>query len=286
MLSDSFDHAFRSRFTHHVFTFPFFRFTILSIVTSMQTADLFLLLAVLLPPRALDAIGSVDHELTVETPYGPVGPIARRVAANGANIWIGPYSGLPTRTDPRATVFAAKELGVRRILNWDRGIAVNPLLRRGQPLIAADYIDWTRGQSWTFQEGSRTDFNPDEVASRPAFCPELTTALQQSLPIALTGIYLGVDGPRRETGAEARMFRQWGVDVIGQNLVPEVSLAQELGLCYAGLATVVNHSADQILPAAGGEVRQSLELTVQALPQFIERAGKTPTCNCGASFGG
>lgn len=251
----------------------------------MQTVDLLLLLAVLLPPRALDLIGPVSDERTIETPYGSVGPVARRVAANGANVWIGPYSGLPTRTDPRATLFAAKGLGVRRILNWDRGVAVNPLLRRGQPVIASDYIDWMRGQPWTFQDGGRTDFNPEEVASRPAFCPEMTAALQQSLPIALTGIYLGVDGPRRETAAEARLFQRWGIDMLGQNLVPEVSLAQELGLCYAGLATIVNYSADRRAPATDGELRQSLELTVQALPAFIERATALPACDCGASFG-
>jgi 5'-methylthioadenosine phosphorylase len=252
----------------------------------MQTVDLFLLLAVLLPPRALDAIGPVTEERMVETPFGTVGPVARRKAPNAANVWIGPYSGLPTRTDPRATVYAAKELGVRRILNWDRAIGINPLLRRGQPLIATDYIDWMRGQSWTFLEGEHADFNLDEVASRPAFCPELTTTLQQCLPFAVAGIYLGVDGPRRETAAEAHMFRHWGADVIGQNMVPEVSLAQELGLCYAGLATVINYSVDQQTQRVDGEVRHSLELTVQSLRSFIERAGSLPTCNCGASFGG
>ena len=130
----------------------------------MQNSDILLLLAVLLPPRALDVIGPVTEERVVDTAYGTVGPLAKRQAADGAIVWIAPYSGSPTRTDPRATVIAARELGVERVLNWDRGIAVNPLLRRGHTLIAADYIDWTRGHSFTFQEGAQSSRNPDEVA--------------------------------------------------------------------------------------------------------------------------
>ena len=38
-----------------------------------------------------------------------------------------------TRTpDPRATIFAARELGLTRILNWDTGVALNPVLHRGR----------------------------------------------------------------------------------------------------------------------------------------------------------
>lgn len=250
----------------------------------MQNSDILLLLAVLLPPRALDVIGPVIEERVVDTPYGAVGPLANRVAADGTAVWIAPYSGSPTRTDPRATVMAARELGLDRILNWDRGIAVNPLLRRGHMLIAADYIDWTRGQAFTFQEGGQSARNPDEVALRPAFCPHMRAALQRTLPSAFQGVYLGIDGPRRETAAEARMFRQWGVDLLGQNLVPEVALAQELGLCYAGLISVVDYSTDQMAPVFEGEVRHNLEAIIQALPVFIEQVGISRSCNCGASF--
>ena len=113
----------------------------------------------------------------------------------------------------------------------------------------------------------------------------MRAALQNTLPSAFQGVYLGIDGPRRETAAEARMFRHWGVDVLGQNLVPEVALAQELGLCYAGLITVVDYSADQMAPTFDGEVRHNLEAMTGALPTFIEKIGQPRACDCGASFG-
>lgn len=61
-----------------------------------------------------------------------------------------PYTGLPTRTDPCCYLFAACQLGVQRILNWDMGIAINPVLQRGQPVVVADYIGWTSHQPDTF----------------------------------------------------------------------------------------------------------------------------------------
>ena len=80
--------------------------------------DLLLLIAVLLPPRALTELGEFIEERTVETPYGVVGPLALRKLAETCGVWIQPYSGLPTRTDPRATMHAAHQLGVTKVINW------------------------------------------------------------------------------------------------------------------------------------------------------------------------
>jgi len=82
-------------------------------------------------------------------------------------------------------------------------------------------------------------------------------------------VYLGMDGPHRETAAEARMFRSWGADVIGQNLVPEIALAAELSIPYAGLVTVTEYSADRTIRPIPGVVRTGLEQTNRALPTFL-----------------
>ncbi len=238
--------------------------------------DLLLLVAVLLPPKALDILGQVQEEQVVETPFGRVGPLALRVDAAGHRTWVAPYSGLPTRTDPRATLVAAKRLGVQRVLNWDEGVAINPVLGRGQTLLVADYIDFTRHRPVTFfeQEGV---VGLEQV---PPVCPQMYQALAGMLPGAVGGVYLGVDGPRRETAAEARMFRRWGADVVGQNLVPEISLAAELELCYAGLVTVTQLGADQPPPPPHGEVRHGLEQVLAALPEFLTYLEGPPRCAC------
>ena len=228
--------------------------------------DLLLLIAVLLPPRALTELGEFIEERTVETPYGVVGPLALRKLAETCGVWIQPYSGLPTRTDPRATMHAAHQLGVTKVINWDTGVAVNPELQRGETVIAVDYIDWTRQQPLSF--GYAADANEADIAA--GFSPLLTLEMHNVLPGARGAIYLATDGPRRETPAEARMFRTWGVDVIGHNLAPEVALATELGLDYGGLVTISDRSADQSVQPVEGAVRAGLEQTIHALPKLIE----------------
>jgi 5'-methylthioadenosine phosphorylase len=242
----------------------------------LSDANLLLLLAVVLPPKALDLLGPVVEERVVETRFGTVGPLALRRSAQGTGVWVQPYSGLPSRTDPRATLLAAKHLGVHRVLNWDAGVAVNPLLSFGQPAVVLDYIDFTRHQPQTFFESEGIG----AIDQDPPVCPQMTAALSNALGGAPGGVYLGVDGPRRETAAEARMFRLWGVDMIGQNIVPEITLATELELCYAGLVTIEYFSADQQSPSRQGEVRRGLEMVIRALPDFVHALAEPATCGC------
>lgn len=251
-------------------------------MTIMSNTNILILFAVLLPPMSLDILGDFVEERIIDTPYGKVGPLALRASQSGSSIWVQPYSGLPDRTDPRATIYAAGELGVHRVLNWEMSVAINPQLPRGQAVIATDYIDWTRHVPNTFVERKRLDFDfdADALAQRPAFCPQMAAALRTVIPDAPDALYLGIDGPRRETAAEARTFRTWGVDVLGQNSVPEVALAQELGLCYAGLSTVAALAADQPEPPHTGDLRVSFGGTLQALPAFIRAVTQPPTCDC------
>ncbi len=242
----------------------------------MPDANVLLLLAVVLPPATLDILGPVVDERAVETRYGRVGPLALRQHPGWPGVWVQPYSGLPSRTDPRATLLAAKMLGVRRLLNWDEGVAVNPLLSRGQPAVVVDYIDFTRHQPHTFFQNEGIGALDQGLP----VCPQMTAALSESLGSAPGAVYLGVDGPRRETAAEARMFRQWGADVLGQNIVPEIALAAELELCYAGLVTVDALSADQQQFPRQGEVRRGLEMVIEALPHFVRALSEPASCGC------
>ncbi len=244
--------------------------------TPPPEADLLLLLAVVLPPRALDALGSVVDERFVSTSYGDIGPLALRRSPGGRGVWVQPYSGLPSRTDPRSTLLAARKLGVQRVLNWDTAIALNSLLSRGQPVIVADYIDFVRHQPSTFFESEGIT----GIHQSPPVCPQMCEALAQALPMAPSAVYVGVDGPRRETAAEARMFRLWGGDLLGYNLVPEIALAGEMELCYAGVATVTDGSADRLPFPARGEMRAGLELVLDALPRFVELLAAPATCGC------
>lgn len=246
--------------------------------TEQSAADLLILVAVLLPPQTLDIFGTLVEERTVETPYGAVSPLGLRRPMSGPAVWVQPYTGSPQRTDPRATLYAAHELGVHYVLNWDTGVVANPVLMRGQNTIAVDFIDWTRHLPHTFGTHLPQTVASERYLQPPSFCSHMVKTLFQILPDAVGVTYLGVDGPRRETPAEARLFRQWGADVIGQNLVPEVYLAQELGLCYAGLITLGERSADQLITPPHGEMRAGMEQIIRVLPDYVNLLGALPTC--------
>ncbi|MCS7221015.1 MAG: hypothetical protein RML36_02495 [Anaerolineae bacterium] len=243
----------------------------------MSASRVLLLVAVALPPPALEALGPMTAEHTVDTPWGPIGPMAERAHPNGSIFLVQPYFGLPTRVDPRATVWAARQLDALRVIGWDAGISLHRLLHRGDTLIVDDYIDNTHHQPITLFE----DQGVSGIKQVPAFCPQIRAALREALPNAIDGgVYVAVDGPRRETVAEARLYRMWGGDAIGQNLIPEAVLAKELGLCYAGLLTIVDHAADLPAEPATGAVRAALRAVVDALPQVALALAYELTCEC------
>jgi 5'-methylthioadenosine phosphorylase len=240
----------------------------------MPNANLLLLVAVLLPPRALDILGDVLEERTLLTPYGDAGPLALRVRGDGQATWVQPYTGLPTRTDPRATMYAARQLGVQRVLNWDAGIGLNPVLRRGEPVVVADYIGWTGRQADSFFTTTPLEMDASAASVRTAFCPQMAATWRRLLPGVAEVVTIG---------AEARMFRAWGADVLTYNLVPEVGLAQEMGLCYAGLVTVSTLGADRPAQAPHGEMRASLHALTELLPAFADPMRQPTTCSCGVN---
>ena len=79
------------------------------------------------------------------------------------------------------------------------------------------------------------------------YCPDLREKIfalcSQDNTIHKQGTYVCTEGPRFETPAEIKMFANWGGDLVGMTSVPEVVLARELGMCYAGIAMVTNYAA-------------------------------------------
>lgn len=250
---------------------------------SRSAPAILLLVAVPLPPRALDELGLLVEERTVRTPFGQFGPVALRRTSAGLAFWVQPYSGPPTRTDPRATLYAARALGLRRVLSWDLGVGVNHVLARGQTVIAIDAIDWTRHQPDTFY--TSTDFPSlvgaaGEPSETSTFCPESTAILHAEYPDAPPALVVGMDGPRRETSGEARMTRSWGADLLSNNITPEAMLARELGLCFAALITVGDYSRDQRRAPVEGELRHGLERAMSRLPAVLRRLHEPAGCLC------
>ena len=239
-----------------------------------------LLLAVWLPPGTLETLGALVEEREAETPWGKVGPVARRRVAGTSDLWVLPYSGSPTRTDPRAPLWVARQWGIRRLIGWDTVVALNPSLRRGDNVILIDTVDATRQLPATIlddQDGSRQ-------TAVPCLCADMQLLLNRMLPHSRPAVYLATDALRRETPAEARVYRGWGCDVIGQNLVPEAIFAWEMGLCFAGLGTVSELAADRTAVETRGEVREAIRQIIEMLPRFLATLSDDCKCECARRY--
>jgi len=77
-------------------------------------------------------------------------------------------------------------------------------------------------------------------------CAELsgimhTAAVRAGAHVHRGGTYLCIEGPQFSTKAESRIYRQWGVEVIGMTNIPEAKLAREAEMSYATLAFVTDY---------------------------------------------
>ena len=184
----------------------------------------------------------------LDTPYGPSRPLHffRHEGLEFAVLSRHGEAGYDLSApflNPKANLYALKALGVDKVLAWVAPGSLQEELAPGDLVIPHDVLDEGRGGPHTFFTVVGWGF----IRHNPLFCPELRAGLiegLQGLPFKVHqgGVYVATTGPRLETAAEINKFRLLGGDLVGQTLVPEVFLARELELCYAGLTYVVNYA--------------------------------------------
>lgn len=180
----------------------------------------------------------------------------------------------PHKISYRANIAALKLLGVTAIL---ASTAVGSLRSQWPPgtLVLLDqFLDFTTSRSKTF-----FDEHPVHIDVTQPYCPHLRSLLQSTssaLGIAIQdgGTYLCAEGPRFETPAEIRLFASWGADVVGMTGVPEVVLAREAEISYAGISIITNLAAGiSATPLTQAEVLEAMQEALPRVAQlFLETA--------------
>jgi 5'-methylthioadenosine phosphorylase len=193
----------------------------------------------------------------------------------------------PSGINYRANIFALKSLGVSHVISISAVGSMKESIHPGDVVVPDQFIDLTRRRTSTFFD--------DGVVAHVAFgepvCVELTQVLLSAgekvgANVHRSGTYLCMEGPQFSTKAESRLYRQWGVDVIGMTNMPEAKLAREAELCYATLALVTDydcwHETEEAVTveAVLGTLHRNVVLAKQILRSAMPSFANPIDCPC------
>ncbi len=145
-----------------------------------------------------------------------------------------------------------KLLGVETLLVSNAAGAINLDMPKASLMIIDDHINMIPGNPLVGK-------NIDELGPRfpDMSCPYNPDLVKQMQQIAKqnninvsTGIYVAWIGPSLETRAEYRFIKTMGADAVGMSTVPEVIVANHMGMKVAAVSVITDHcDPDNLEPA-------------------------------------
>jgi len=242
--------------------------------------------------EALTALEEVD----VSTPYGKPSDTIVVGTLSGQRVAFLPRHGrghrlMPSQVPYRANIWALKSLGVERIISINACGSMKEQYRPRHVVIPDQLYDQTKNRSYSF-------FGDGLVAHlsfAEPFCPHLRQALGQAAQQAggtvhMDGTFIIIEGPRFSTRGESRIYRSWGVDVIGMTAVPEAQLAREAEICYAVMAHVTDydvwHAEEEAVNVEMliANLMANAALSKQTIAQLVPLLGPERPCDCGRAL--
>ncbi len=233
------------------------------------------------------------QERHIDTPFGP--PSDAIITGRIADIPVAflPRHGRGHRLTPstvpyRANIWALKSLGVERIIGVSACGSLRESLRPGDVVIPDQLVDFTRHrQSTFFGEGL-----VGHISAADPFCPQLSALLADALreeggTVHRGGTFITIEGPRFSTKGESRLFRSWGMSIIGMTTSPEAFLAREAGMCYAVMAHITDYDvwheteSPVTVEVVIERLQANLALAQRAIVRLVPRLAEEPrTCTC------
>lgn len=236
------------------------------------------------------------REVTVETPFGApsspyvVGTLRGRRVAFLARHGAG-HRLSPSELNFRANIFGFKTLGVEYILSAS---AVGSLREEYRPLdivIPDQFFDRTKGRVSTFFGGGLVA----HVAFSHPLCRRLSAIAYESgrqagAAVHQGGTYVCMEGPQFSTLAESKLYRSWGMDVIGMTNLQEAKLSREAEICYSTIALVTDYdcwhpdhdavTVDMIV----ANLTQNAQTAQRIIAGAVERLPIDRTCECATAL--
>lgn len=141
------------------------------------------------------------------------------------------------------------QLGIKNLIITNAAGGVNVDFQPGDLMLINDHIN-LMGANPLIGPNIRQfgDRFPDMSEAYNLKLRELARSTAKDLSIQVQeGVYAGVTGPSYETPAEIRYMRIIGADAVGMSTVPEVIVANHMGINVLGISCITNMAAG-VLP--------------------------------------
>jgi len=195
---------------------------------------------------------------------------------------------MPSELNFRANIYGLKALGAQWVISISAVGSMKDEIRPLDLVVPDQFYDHTRRRvSSFFGDGIVA-----HVGMADPVCPALAELLEvagreSGATVHRGGTYLCIEGPQFSTKGESRIYRQWGVSVIGMTNMPEAKLAREAELCYATLALATDYDvwhdehAAVSVEAVIANLLKNVAMAKVVLRRVIPRIGKPCPAGCG-----
>ncbi len=240
----------------------------------------------------LEGLTDVE-EVALATPFGAPSDAYITGRLDDVKLVFLPRHGRGHRISPselnfRANIWGMKRLGVQRILSVSAVGSMREDIQPGEFVVIDQFFDRTRHRADTFF----TDGVVAHVMFADPVCGDLRQHLLSAgadlgIKVHDGGCYINMEGPQFSTRAESKIYRKWGVDVIGMTNLAEAKLSREAEMCYATIAMATDYDCwheghdDVTVEAVLKIVAQNVGNAQSLLAKTIPLAATKPKCGCG-----
>ena len=197
----------------------------------------------------------------------------------------------PSSINFRANICGMKMLGVEWIIGVSAVGSMKETIHPGDMIIPDQFIDRTAGRPSTFFN----DGIVGHVSMADPVCPQLSSILFQAghevgAKVHQGGTYICIEGPQFSTRAESKLYRSWGVDVIGMTNLPEAKLAREAEICYGTIAFATDYdcwhqeAGDVSITDVLRILAQSTQTAKRVIRAAISQIPQERNCPCAAAL--
>jgi 5'-methylthioadenosine phosphorylase len=236
------------------------------------------------------------EEVKIATPFGePSAPYLLGTLRGKRVAFLARHGGghrlSPSELNFRANIFGMKTLGVEYILSASAVGSLKEEYRPADIVVPDQFFDRTKGRPSSFFGRGLVG----HVGFAHPFCKILSgiafdSGKRAGATVHKGGTYVCMEGPQFSTLAESKLYRSWGMDIIGMTNLQEAKLAREAEICYTTIALVTDYDCwhpdhDSVtVEMVMSTLAKNAATAQQIIAGAVERLPYERTCECASAL--